>query len=470
MSSRTYWKNREEEQRKKSIKDEAKYAKEIERIYTNMMDEIQKEINGFYVRYAKKEGITIAEAKKRASKLDMEEYSRKAAKYVKEKNFSDAANEEMRLYNMTMKVNRLEMLKARMGLELVSGFDELQKFFDEKLTDRTLEEFERQAGILGKSVLQNEKKAHAIVNASFHNAKFSDRIWMYQDMMKTELSKLLQQGLIRGKHPRDLARHLKKLFGVSQYNAERLMITELARVQSEAQKQSFERNGFEYYEYIACGKGDVCNVCKALDGRHFKVKEMMPGENAPPMHPLCHCSIAAWEDNEEYEEWLDFLDKGGTTAEWKKLKKKGNAIAKQDDSAIIDSQRAKEVADVHTVGRINKEIYKCITDDIITDEVIITDNQIQHIKDRHPNDYERFSSYFAEIVASPDYIIEANKPSTALVLKEIKMAQEVFKTVVRLATPQDNPKYKNSIITFMKIDEKEWKRLLRNKKILYRKE
>ena len=470
MSSRTYWKNREEEQRKKNIKDESKYAKEIERIYTSMMDEIQKEINGFYVRYAKKEGITIAEAKKRASKLDMEEYSRKAAKYVKEKNFSDAANEEMRLYNMTMKVNRLEVLKARIGLELVGGFDELQKFFDKKLTDRTLEEFERQAGILGKSVLQNEKKAHAIVNASFHNAKFSDRIWMYQDMMKAELSNLLQQGLIRGKHPRDLARHLKKLFGVSQYNAERLMITELARVQSEAQKQSFERNGFEYYEYIACGKGDVCNVCKALDGRHFKVKNMMIGENAPPMHPMCHCSIAAWEDNEEYEEWLDFLDKGGTTAEWKKLKKKGNAIAKQDDSAIIDSQRAKEVADVHTVGRINKEIYKCITDDIITDEVIITDNQIQHIKDRHPNDYERFSSYFAEIVASPDYIIEANKPNAALVLKEIKMAQEVFKTVVRLATPQDNPKYKNSIITFMKIDEKEWKRLLRNKKILYRKE
>ena len=322
MSSRTYWKNREEEQRKKSIKDEAKYAKEIERIYTNMMDEIQKEINGFYVRYAKKEGITIAEAKKRASKLDMEEYSRKAAKYVKEKNFSDAANEEMRLYNMTMKVNRLEMLKARMGLELVSGFDELQKFFDEKLTDRTLEEFERQAGILGKSVLQNEKKAHAIVNASFHNAKFSDRIWMYQDMMKAELSKLLQQGLIRGKHPRDLARHLKKLFGVSQYNAERLMITELARVQSEAQKQSFERNGFEYYEYIACGKVDVCNVCKVLDGKHFKVKDMMPGENAPPMHPSCHCSVAAWEDNEEYEAWLDYLDSGGTTEEWEKLKSK----------------------------------------------------------------------------------------------------------------------------------------------------
>lgn len=125
---------------------------------------------------------------------------------------------------------------------------------------------------------------------------------------------------------------------------------------------------------------------------------------------------------------------------------------------------------MHLVGKINRDIYKCITEDIVTDEVIITDNQIQHIKDRHPNDYERFSSYFTEIVSDPDYIIEANKPSTALVLKEIKVAQEVFKTVVRLATSQDNPKYKNSIITFMKIDEKEWKRLLRNKKILYKKE
>ena len=198
-----------------------------------MMDEIQKEINGFYVRYAKKEGITIAEAKKRASKLDMEEYSRKAAKYVKEKNFSDAANEEMRLYNMTMKVNRLEMLKARMGLELVSGFDELQKFFDEKLTDRTLEEFERQAGILGKSVLQNENKVDGSgQNALFYNVSSLIVSGCIQDMMKAELSILLQQGLIRDSIPGAIARHEKAIWSQPKHNDRTPMITELARVQS----------------------------------------------------------------------------------------------------------------------------------------------------------------------------------------------------------------------------------------------
>ena len=125
---------------------------------------------------------------------------------------------------------------------------------------------------------------------------------------------------------------------------------------------------------------------------------------------------------------------------------------------------------VHSVGRINREIYKCITDDIVTDEVIITDVQIRHIQERHPNDYERFSSYFGEIVKNPDYIIETKKQNTALILKEIQKENEVFKTVLLLVTSDDNPEYKNSIITFMKIDDKEWSRLLRNKKILYKKE
>lgn len=330
MDSQTYWKNRETEQRKHNIRDEAEYQKQIRAIYQNMIDEIEKEINGFYGKYAKKEGITMADARKRAAKADIEALGRKAAKYVKEKDFSEQANEEMRLYNMTMKVNRLEFLKAQIGLEMVAGFDELQKYYNEILTERTISEFERQAGILGKTVQNNAKAANAIVNASFHNATYSDRIWMYQDMLKNELSSLLQTGLIQGQNPRRLAKHLRERFGVSQSNAERLMITELARVQTEAQRQSFERNGFEEYTFLALG--DACPICRALDGKHFKVKKMISGTNAPPMHPRCRCSVAAYEDSEDYEEWLDFLSKGGTTEEWNKLKKNSVSMSATDIS------------------------------------------------------------------------------------------------------------------------------------------
>ena len=125
---------------------------------------------------------------------------------------------------------------------------------------------------------------------------------MYQDMMKAELSKLLQTGLIQGKHPRVLARHLVKLFGVRRSDAERLLRTELARVQTEAQKQSFERSGYDQYEFIALGT--ACGICKDLDGKHFRVKDMMPGENAPPMHPNCRCSTAAYIERSEIEKWM----------------------------------------------------------------------------------------------------------------------------------------------------------------------
>lgn len=140
-------------------------------------------------------------------------------------------------------------------------------------------------------------------------------------------------------------------------------------------------------------------------------------------------------------------------------------------SGIINKDETRTaVTDVKYIGKINIEIYKCVTEDIRTDEVIITDERIQHIKDRHPNDFERYCGYMREIVERPDYIVEANKPHTALILKEFSEGAEPFKTVLRLVTPTDNPEIKNSIITFMKIDEKEWNRLIRNKKVLYKHE
>lgn len=324
MNSQEYWAKREAEALKHYITNEKAYEAEIKRIYEKMLDECTDQIKAFYATYAAKEGISLAEAKKRVSKAEIAAYERKAKRYVKEKNFSAKANEEMRLYNTMMKINRLEMLKANIGLELISGSDELDKFMGEILKGRTEEELKRQAGILGKTIKNNAQKAHAIVNGSFHSGTFSDRIWQYQDLMREELGALLQTGLIQGKNPRALTKDLKKYFtgkdgtGGMRYCMERLMRTELARVQTEAQKQSFMRNGFEEYEFIV--NGGCCEICEGLKGKHFKVAKMMPGENAPPMHPHCRCSTAAWSDRKEYDEWLDFLAKGGTTEEFEKQK------------------------------------------------------------------------------------------------------------------------------------------------------
>ena len=122
------------------------------------------------------------------------------------------------------------------------------------------------------------------------------------------------------------------------------------------------------------------------------------------------------------------------------------------------------------IGKINIEIYSVISEDIATDDVIITEEQITHIKECHPNDYERFSEYIPEIIENPDYILETEKPKTAFVIKEICENNRTFKLVLRLKTSSDPENYKNSVMTFMKINVQEYKRLIKNKKILYKRE
>lgn len=355
MNSREYWQAREAAQLQHNLTEEAEYDRRLAKIYQDMLDACQKEIDSFYAKYASAEGITLAEAKKRVSKMDVAAYERKAARYVAEKNFSKRANDELRLYNATMQINRLELLKANIGLELLAGHAELESFMAEILQGRTMDELRRQAGILGESVKNNAKAARAIVNSSFHNAGFSDRIWAYQDLLRNELSSLLQSGLIQGKNPRTLARELRKTFDAGISNTERLMRTELARVQTEAQKESFLRNGFTEYTFVVNGR--CCDICKALDGKHFKVEDMEPGENAPPMHPNCRCSTAAWEDSDEYEAWLDFLSKGGTTAEWNRLKE-NSAVANTGRSGIIKIERA-------MANGLRRSVYHVLSDEEI---------------------------------------------------------------------------------------------------------
>lgn len=334
MSSKTYWRDRELEWKKKRLKDEQEYADEIQEIYANMMDSVEKEIESFFTRYASKEGITMSEAKKKVSNIDIKAYQRKAKKYVKEKNFSDEANEQMRLYNLAMKVNRLELLKANIGLELVAGHDELKSYTGDKLEGAYLEEIKRNASILGDTVIDNAKTAKAVADSSFKNATFSERIWVNQDQLKNSLSSVLSNALIQGKNPREFIPLIRKKFDVSRCNAERLLRTEIARVQTQAQAESYEANGIDEYEYIACGLKDVCPLCKEMDGKTFKLKDMEIGENAPPMHPNCHCATAPHSDRKEYEKWLDGLANGEHSLrfdEWKERqseKSKGFLMSK----------------------------------------------------------------------------------------------------------------------------------------------
>ncbi|MCD7822273.1 MAG: hypothetical protein LUG64_08735 [Clostridiales bacterium] len=108
-----------------------------------------------------------------------------------------------------------------------------------------------------------------------------------------------------------------------------------------------------------------------------------------------------------------------------------------------------------------------MSDKIRTSEVFITDERIAHIKERHPNDYERYSRYLVEMIENPEYILEDRTPNTAVILQEFFAEGEHFRLVLKLAVTDDEEHKKNSVITFLKINEKTYRKYLRNKKVLY---
>lgn len=166
----------------------------------------------------------------------------------------------------------------------------------------------------------------------------------------------------------------------------------------------------------------------------------------------------------ERTEVAGFGEKRGSSS------RRAKPVEISSQSGTIVSSEQNGAAAVREVCRLDIKKYRCVSQNIATDEVIITGERIAHIQARHPEDYERFSTYIPKIIRDPDYIIEDTRPNTAMVLKEIVENGERFRLTLRIVTPEDHPGYKNSVITFMKIRESEWRRLIRNKKILYKSE
>lgn len=121
------------------------------------------------------------------------------------------------------------------------------------------------------------------------------------------------------------------------------------------------------------------------------------------------------------------------------------------------------------VGKLDIEMYKCITENITTDEVIITNERIEHIIERRGQKfYDTYSPMFAEIIVNPDYIFKDKMKNTALVAKTINQNNRSINIVIRLVTENDNPDFKNSIITAMPEGNRRFQQRLRNNTPLYK--
>lgn len=314
---------REKKHIENKIKSDKLYKQELTKLYNKSLDEIEKRLNYLYIRYAQKEKLTLEEAMKIADKTDIKDFEKRVKKYVKNKDFSNTANSDLRLYNLKMRVSRLELMKYEIMLENMKLHGTETEMLYGRLKDELLEEAKRQAGILGlgdetlKRVLKDQE---AIINGDFKGTSFSNRIWVNGQELQSSLENGLHRSLILGENPRQwssmMSEHLKKNMANTGkenafYNAFRLAVTETARVQITTGLKLMKEGGYDKYIWIA--EPGACHICAPYNNQVFDMKEASMGDTLPPMHPFCRCSVAAYYDMDEED--IDIGDKAREIAE-----------------------------------------------------------------------------------------------------------------------------------------------------------
>ena len=293
MESFEYWRNREHKTIDKIEKNQEKFLKSISDEYDKALEDIEKEISRNFLKYSKDNLLTISELMKKADKFDVVKFNDKVKKYIQSGVFDKSMN-DLSLYNLKMRVSRLEFMKAKIEFEVDKLTDRLKSEYEEQLKKDTIEEYKRQSGILEPYIDYSANTVAVIVNSSFYNANFSQRLWGNGESLKSVINTTVNRLILQGVHPDKMISELRKLFGVSYSEARRVLITESARVQGDVQLDSIEQAGFKSYVYIA--ERRACVICGSLNGKVFLVKDKEIGLNMYPMHPNCRCRIAPHED------------------------------------------------------------------------------------------------------------------------------------------------------------------------------
>lgn len=318
MKKNNYWVNREKAEQIWQIEQEKnlkKYNKKLGDLYQITIDNINKDIKA---DIGLADGHLIkADAMKGYENLAKEAVAKaqemmKAGYHVTRKDFSKDVNDRLKVYNASMRVNRNEILKSKVGAQLVKlGIDEEGSLTNE-LWDAYTKEKERQAGILRNTTKNNvwtSKEVQQQIAKQTAGANFSKRVWADIDGLKGQLDGLISTAIIRGDNPKEMAKWLTGMVsaavGNQKYVAERLARTETARVQFAAQKMSVVQGGYKYVKWFA--EGEACKICKAIASDDVGYGDgIYPYNEVPdiPVHPNCMCSISAYwvEDDKKNAE------------------------------------------------------------------------------------------------------------------------------------------------------------------------
>lgn len=341
-------------------------------LYGKAEKEIQAEIEKLYQKFADQQKITLAEARQLIRDADfrkidwqgMIQESLDLREQIRNGNLPDeivAALEEqhkklearMAAYTKRGQISQMELRKMEIDRKLLSLYDQQQEniynYLHSEYDDgyyRQVYNTQQRVGFGHDFVHRNETAIDKAILNQYQRQNFSKTLYQHCDHFSKDLRENLVVGMIRGENLDKMASRIHKRMGVAYSAARRLVRTETAYVYEQATKDAYEQCDIEYYEYMASLDNKTSEACRGLDGKHFKVKDALPGKNYPPMHPNCRSTTVCWFPNEKQKKKQTARlakDEDGkyyevpanmTYKQWQK--KYGNGILKADNDASPD--------------------------------------------------------------------------------------------------------------------------------------
>lgn len=143
--------------------------------------------------------------------------------------------------------------------------------------------------------MQKKEYIESVIKQEFKSDMYSNRIWINKGKMINELQKELDL-ILKGQSTIDISsRKIRKIFDVTAYESDRLMRTELARCQAQAQVDVALNEDFSELIWSSTLERNTCSTCAGLDGTIWKTNDSNKPEQ--PQHPLCRCSWILMTDS-----------------------------------------------------------------------------------------------------------------------------------------------------------------------------
>lgn len=385
MRNSTYWKGRFEQLEEAQLKKGAEYYANLEKQYNSAIANVEKDLARWYMRYAKENKITLADAKRELSKRELAEFRMSVDEYIekgKTLNYSKEWERALEKASVKFHVSRLEALKIQMQQEIEFLSASKTKGMTDLLTHiytdgyyKTAFEIQKGLGVGHDFMKLDSNTVNKIITRPWANdgRNFSARIWDDRRKLVNEINDTLAQNIARGVDPQISIDAIAKKFGVSKYQAGRLVMTESAFFASESSKDSMKALGVEQYEILATLDSKTSEICRDLDGKVYDMKDFESGVTAPPFHPYCRSTTCPHFDDEfigkrasrdsddqgyqlvpenmNYHDWKEiYIDNKKTFDDWSKSHK---VVLSTDDS----------ISDIITMAELDNIVFKNLRDE-----------------------------------------------------------------------------------------------------------